>query len=118
MNLRQQLGLAMSLLTFVIVTTLAVGASRVGEPEARKATSDALTGLASTLADRLDRSIAVRMNMLEMLAKIEPLQTVWMGSPVAVRNVLDDALSVIAGASWLGFAGTDGIVVAASGGRR
>ncbi|MEA2983852.1 MAG: hypothetical protein QOD94_106 [Alphaproteobacteria bacterium] len=118
MNLRQQLGLAMSLLTFVIVTTLAVGASRVGEREARKATSDALTGLASTLADRLDRSMAVRMNMLEMLAKIEPLQTVWTGSPVAVRNVLDDALSVIAGASWLGFAGTDGIVVAGSGGRR
>ena len=113
-DLRQQFGLAMSLLSFLIVATLALGALLVGEREARNATSEGLTGLASTLADRLDRSVGQRAGVVEMLARVEALKPVWEGDPEAARRLLQQALATIPNGNWLAFANTKGIVTAAA----
>ena len=105
----------MSLLCFLIVATLALGASVVGEREARKATSEGLAGLASTLADRLHRGIGQRASVVEVLAKIDSLKPIWMHDPEAARRVLQQSLVLVPNGSSLRFAGTDGVVRAAAG---
>ena len=117
-DLRQQFGLAMSLLSFLIVATLALGALLVGEREARNATSEGLTGLAATLADRLDRSVGQRAGVVEMLTRVEALKPVWEGDPEAARRLLQQALATIPNGNWLAFANTKGIVTAAANRRR
>lgn len=105
----------MSLLCILIVATLAFGASVVGEREARKATSEGLAGLASTLADRLHRGIGQRASIIEVLAKIDSLKPTWMHDPEAARRVLQQSLVLVPNGSSLRFAGTDGVVRAAAG---
>ena len=117
-DLRQQFGLAMSLLSFLIVATLALGALLVGEREARNATSEGLTGLASTLADRLDRGVGHRAGVVEMLTRVEALKPVWEGDPEAARRLLQQALATIPNGNWLAFANIKGIVTAAASRRR
>ncbi len=117
-DFRVQLALAMSLLCFLIVATLAIGASVVGEREARGATSEGLVGLAATLADRLARGADQRAGMVEVLARIEAIKPVLAGDPPAARKLLEQTLASIQGGRWFRFASADGTVTVAAEGSR
>ncbi len=116
MNLRQQVGVATSVLSFLIVAAVAIGAAFVGERAVRASSEKKMSEIAFSVADRLNRGVDARLKSLELLAQIETLKATWVGDPTAGRRILDQALRAIPQAAWLGFATRDGIVQAASGG--
>lgn len=116
MTLRQQVGVATSILCFLIVAAVAIGAAVVGERAVRIASEKEMSEIAFALADRLNRSVVARRNTLELLAQIEPLKATWVGDAASARRIFDQARRAIPNAAWLGFATSDGIVRAGSGG--
>jgi hypothetical protein len=116
MNLRQQVGVATSVLSFLIVAAVAMGAAFVGERAVRASSEKKMSEIAFSVADRLNRGVDSRLKSLELLAQIETLKATWVGDPAAGRRILGQALRAIPQAAWLGFATRDGIVQAASGG--
>ena len=106
----------MSLVSFLTVATLAVGASEVGKREALRTTSEGLVGLASTMVDRANRSISQRASMVEMLARVEAVNPVFGGDPAVARRLLQQSFAVISGGRSFRFANAEGVVMAAAGG--
>src|SRR3990167_6589253 len=114
MTLRQQVGVASSILSFLIVAAVAIGATAVGERAVRVASEKKMSEIAFSVADRLSRGAVARLHTLDLLAQIEPLKATWVGDAVSARRIFDQARRAIPQAAWLGFATSDGIVRAAS----
>jgi diguanylate cyclase (GGDEF)-like protein len=114
MTLRQQVGVAASILSFLIVAAVAIGAAAVGDRAVRAASEKKMSEIAFSVADRLSRSVVARLHTLDLLAQIEPLKATWVGDAPSARRIFDQALRAIPQAAWLGFATSDGIVRAAS----
>ena len=116
-SVRFQIALGTSILCFVIVVGVALGAARVARQQAEQTSLDDVEGVASALADRLDRAIASRLDTLRMVAAMEPLRAAWTGDRKPLRALLDQVQGAVAG-SWVGFVTPDGTVKAGSGGAR
>jgi diguanylate cyclase (GGDEF)-like protein len=116
MTLRQQVGVATSILCFLIVAAVAIGAAVVGERAVRLASEKKMSEIAFSVADRLSRGAVARLRTLDLLGQIEPLRATWVGDAASARHILDQGLRAIPYAVWLGFATSDGTVRAGSGG--
>lgn len=116
LSLRQQVGIATGLLSLVLVAAVAIGAANVGRDQARRYVGNEMADLARTLADRLDRNMASRVQDAILLSSLEPLREIWAGDPATIRSALESFQQKTRFIAWVGFAAPDGTVKAATSG--
>jgi diguanylate cyclase (GGDEF)-like protein len=116
LSLREQVGIATTVLCFALVAVLALAASHAGRNQARQLVGNEMAELARTVADRLDRSMSGRFQDAELMAELDPLRDVWEGPAFRVRIVLDEMRERIAQAAWISFATPSGYVKSATDG--
>jgi diguanylate cyclase (GGDEF)-like protein len=116
MELRHQVAIATSILCFVLVTTIAVGAALVGRHEATNAAGDRLNGIADTLSHRIDQALSTRLGLVAHVAGLVSFGDSWTGQQRELRRILANSRDALPDTVWLGFATPDGIIRAAAGG--
>jgi hypothetical protein len=109
MTLRQHVGVATGILSFLIVAAVAIGAAVVRERAVRVASEKKMSEIAFSVTDRLSRGADARLRTLDLLGQIDPLKATWVGDAVSARHIFDQALRAIPDAVRLGFATSDGI---------
>lgn len=73
-----------------------------------------LQGLARSMSDRLGMRMHERYREITNLAQLPPLRRIWTGNASEIRETLEQVQSSLPAYTWLGFAGTDGKVIAAT----
>ena len=114
--MRVQIGLGTGALCVILVALVSAGAAWFGTAEASRAAGARVTQIASELSHRLDTSMGQRYSEVGILSQLAPLQPYWTANPAVLRGTLEQLQSSYPNYAWIGFAGTDGIVRAATGG--
>ncbi len=115
-SLRHQIALATSVLCFVLVSVLAIGAAYVGRSEAIAHATEDLNRIAGLFAGRLDRGIDNRLAIVRHMAALAPLNAIWEGDPRVARALLAETRDSLTDTAWIGFVTPDGVIRAAAGG--
>ncbi len=113
---RQQITLAVGMLTIVLVVATAIGAARIGRDQARSMVKDEMKELAVNMAGALDRGMFERFREVKNLAALEPMRSEWTLAPGRVRKALEQMQTNLPEYAWIGFVDPAGIVKAATGG--
>lgn len=116
LSLREQITLLTSILCVVVATAVAGASAYMGRHAATQQASTQLATLAATMADRLDRSVQVRLRQMQVLAELQALQGLWTGSRIQIRTALERIQTAFPDFTWIGFIDPSGIVVGAVGG--
>lgn len=116
MTLGQQVALVTALLCLALVATVAGTAAYVARQQAMVRVESAMVGVAANVAQRLDTSMFERFREIGNIARLAPLEPVWLGDPAATRDMLEQLQSTLPDYAWIGFALPDGTVKAATGG--
>ena len=116
LTVRTQIAAAMAVMSILVVGTLAVGAALVSYDDTSALVNRSLAGIASSTAGRLDRYMAVRQQEMNLFSKLQPLQRLWQTDPAELRHALEQLQNSFSDFAWIGFADTDGKVVASTGG--
>jgi diguanylate cyclase (GGDEF)-like protein len=116
MQLRYQVAMATSLLCFVLVAAIANGVLFFGRGDAIRGSLYHLGDIAVTFVDRVDWNLENRVGFAEYLASLDALRDRRSGSPDDLRHMLDQAAAALMDTIWVGFAASDGSIVAGSGG--
>lgn len=112
LTLRQQIALAAAALCVFVVAVIAAGTAWLSYGQTSAFIRQDLAATARVLADRLNRSLFSRYREVRIFAELAPLKPLWHGKPAALRAVLDQLQESYSEYSWIGFAGTDGTVLA------
>jgi diguanylate cyclase (GGDEF)-like protein len=113
---RTQIAAAMAVMSILLVGTLAAGAALVSYGNTSALVNRSLAGIASNTAGRLDRYMAVRQQEINLFSQLQPLQRLWQTDPPELRHALEQLQNSFSDFAWIGFADTDGKVVASTGG--
>lgn len=114
--LRVQITLLTSILCVVVAVAVAGASALMGRDAATAEARSHLERLATTMADRLDRSMQARLRQMQVLAELQALQGLWTGSRVQIRTALERIQAAFPDFSWIGFAEPTGTVLGAVGG--
>ena len=116
LTVRTQIAAAVAAMSIVLVGTLAAGAALISYRNTAALIESSLTQIASTTSGRLDRFMATRQQEIKLFAELQPMQPLWQGDPAALRSALESLQRSFSDFAWIGFADTEGNVVAATGG--
>lgn len=116
MSVRMQIAAAGAVTIIVLVGALAASAAYLSYSNTATLVNTKLASIASITADRLDRYMAVRQREVLLFARLEPMQSLWQNNPAGLRLALDQLKQTFSDFVWIGFAGTDGTVLASTGG--
>lgn len=114
LTVRMQIAIAVAVMTVMLVGWLAAGAAFVSYRSTSALVNSKLAGIASTTADRLDRYMSVRQREIYLFVQLETLRRSWQKDPVALRLALEQLQNSFSDFAWIGFANTDGVVVAST----
>lgn len=116
LTVRTQIAAAVAALSVILVGLLAVGAAFVSYSNTASQVNIRLASVASTTAERLDRYMAVRQQEVRLFSELETLRTLWQNDPAPLRKALNQLQQSFSDFAWIGFARSDGMVAAATGG--
>jgi diguanylate cyclase (GGDEF)-like protein len=116
LTVRMQIAAAFGAICVVLVGVLAAGAALISYRNTAALVESRLAGVAATTSGRLDRFIATRQQELQLFAELQPMQVLWRGNPDGLRRSLEALQRSFSEFAWIGFADTDGNVVAGTGG--
>jgi diguanylate cyclase (GGDEF)-like protein len=114
LTVRMQIAIAVAVMTVMLVGWLAAGSAFVSYRSTSALVNSKLAGIASTTADRLDRYMSIRQREIYLFVQLETLRRSWQKDPVALRLALEQLQNSFSDFAWIGFANTDGIVVAST----
>lgn len=114
LGFRSQIALVFTVLAVMLSAALGLVASKRGTAELSESLGQALADRAQDLARTLDRDMNARASEVALLAGLETLREG--ADPATIRALLDRLKTQVPLYSWIGFAGEDGRVVAATGG--
>ena len=115
MSLRARLALAFALASLALIAAIAVTVYLLSLTAAREQSAVRLNHMAIGLRDRLDTGMYEREQDMRILAELELARSLKEG-PAALRTQLERRKVGYPEFSWIGFADTEGRVVAATGG--
>lgn len=113
-SMRMQIALATAVLAVLLVGGATLSAAWLGRGMVSAMVRSELSELAIVMAGRLDRGMAERYREIGTIAGLEVLKPVWERDPVALQKILDHLQQSFPDYAWIGFARTDGTVVAAT----
>jgi diguanylate cyclase (GGDEF)-like protein len=113
-SIRSQVTLATAALAIILVLGATIGTASLGRRILQKAAGDELTQLAEVMASRLDRGMFERYREIGTIVSLDALRNAWEYDANALRAVLDGMQQSYPDYAWIGFARTDGTVVAAT----
>ena len=116
LTVRMQIAAAVVAMCVVLVGTLAAGAALISYWNTAALVESRLAGVAAMTSGRLDRFMATRQQELKLLAELQPMQNLWLGDAAGLRQSLEALQQSFSEFAWIGFADTDGKVVAGTGG--
>jgi diguanylate cyclase (GGDEF)-like protein len=116
LTVRTQIAAAVAALSVILVGLLAIGAAFVSYNNTASQVNIRLASVASTTAERLDRYMAVRQQEVRLFSELETLRKLWQNDPATLRKALDQLQHSFSDFAWIGFARSDGMVAAATGG--
>lgn len=116
LTVRMQIAAAVTAICVVLVGTLAAGAAFISYRNTARLVESRLAGLAAATSGRLDRFMATRQQELELFAELEPMQAQWRADAAGLQQSLEALQHSFSEFAWIGFADTDGKVVAGTGG--
>jgi diguanylate cyclase (GGDEF)-like protein len=114
LTVRMQIAIAVAVMTVMLVGWLAAGSAFVSYRSTSALVNSKLAGIASTTADRLDRYMSIRQREIYLFVQLETLRRSWQKDPVALRLALEQLQNSFSDFAWIGFANTDGMVVAST----
>lgn len=112
--MRVQIALATALLAVLLVGGATLSAAWLGRGMVSTMVRGELSELAAVMAGRLDRGMAERYREIGAIAGLEVLKPVWQNDPATLQKILDHLQQSFPDYAWIGFARTDGTVVAAT----
>ena len=115
MSLRARLALAFALASLALIAAIAVTVYVLSLSAAREQSATRLNHMAIGLRDRLDTGMYERQQDMRILADLEATRALKEG-PAALRKELERRKLGYPEFSWIGFADSNGRVVAATGG--
>jgi diguanylate cyclase (GGDEF)-like protein len=116
LTVRMQIAAAFGVICVVLVGVLATGAALISYRNTARLVESRLAGLAAATSGRLDRFMATRQQELQLFAELQPMQVLWRGDAEGLRHSLEALQRTFSEFAWIGFADTDGKVVAGTGG--
>ena len=116
LTVRQQTAIMTGMLCIATVGIGTAGAALLARHQAIADAHRDLATMAQTMANRLDQNMFERYREIGNIAKLEPLRSVWTGDASRARGVLHQLQSSLGDYAWLGLAGPDGAVRAATSG--
>lgn len=116
LSVRTQITVAAAAIALVLTGALATGAAFISYHNTAKLMNATLANAASSTAERLDQQIGARKQSIESFSQMEPLRRVLQDDPAILRTTLDGLQRSFTDFAWIGFARTDGVIVAATGG--
>jgi diguanylate cyclase (GGDEF)-like protein len=114
LRFEHQVALSVGLLCLVLIVASTAGATWIAKRDAVQRISDETTELAGNMASALDSTMFERFREIQLVAGLEPLQSVWRSDPAKVRNVLNTLQTSLPTYAWIGFATPDGTVRAST----
>lgn len=115
-TLGQQIAFVFMCLCLGLVVTVTVTAALIARQQATAQVESDMIGIATGMAQRLDTQMFERYREVDNIASLAPLSGIWTGSPSSIKAVLEQMQSTLPEYAWIGFAGVDGTVLAATGG--
>lgn len=118
LTVRQQIAFGTAVLCIVLVAGMAAAAAYMSRQEATRFVRAEMRGLATSVAERLDSSLAERLGEIEFVTTAEPMLARWRSSDAgSVRRLLEQIRASQPDFSWIGFVRPDGVVKAATDGQ-
>lgn len=114
LRFEQQVALSVTLLCLVLIGASTGGATWIAKRDAMQRISRDTTELAGSMASALDSTMFERFREIQLVAGLEPLQSVWRSDPAKIRNVLNTLQMSLPTYAWIGFATPDGTVRAST----
>ena len=116
LSVRTQITVAAAALALILTAALAIAAADISYRTTIRLMNVSLTQAATSTVAKLDQQIGARKESIELFSQLEPLRRIWQGDPEIVRATLDDLQRSVADFAWIGFARSDGMIAAATGG--
>lgn len=116
LTMRQQIGLAAAALCLALVIGLTVSAAWISRQQTHKLITREMSHLAQSMATQLDLGMYDHYRDTKLLVDMPALTQVWAGDRARIREVLNNVKDNRPEYTWIGFAATDGTVLAASDG--
>jgi diguanylate cyclase (GGDEF)-like protein len=116
LTVRMQIAMAVAIMSILLVGMLAAGAAYVSYKNTAELVNGRIAGIASTTAGRLDRYMEVRQREMQLFSQLQPMQRLWQTDPTELRRALEQLQNSFSDFAWIGFAGTNGVVKASTGG--
>jgi diguanylate cyclase (GGDEF)-like protein len=117
MTLRMQIGAGAALLSILMVGALTAGAAYISSHQVSGLLDARLAEVARSMSERLDRYMFTRQRELRLFAGLDQNGELWTSDPVRIRSGLENLKHGFKDFAWIGFANTDGKVVAGTGGQ-
>lgn len=118
LTVREQIAIATAGLCLVVSFVIAFAAAYVGRIEATRLISREMIQISETTSDRIDRYFQGVYHRVQSYTTFNNLRTLGHAEPEKLRPLFDQLHSSFADYTWLAFISKEGVVVAASGGRR
>src|ERR1700753_1503066 len=116
LTVRAQIAAVVGVICVVLVGILTAGAALISYRNTAALEENRLAGIAAATSGRLDRFMATRQQERELFAELQPMQGLWHGDADGLRRSLEALQHSFTEFAWIGFADTDGTVVAGTGG--
>lgn len=116
LSLQVQIASATILLCVLLVAAGSLTAAFIGQRKTSVLIGTELGELAGSMADRLDRGMFERYREIGIISRLEVLQQAWHGDPAILRRTLEHLQTSFPDYAWIGFAGLNGEVIAATNG--
>ncbi|WP_054143117.1 sensor domain-containing diguanylate cyclase [Bosea sp. AAP35] len=114
LTVRHQTAMLTGLLCIATVGIVTGGAALLARDRATVNAHRNLAAMAQTMADYLDQNMFERYREIKNIAGMEPLREIWTGDATKARSVLNQIKTSLDDYAWLGLAGPDGTVRAAT----
>ncbi|UYN99570.1 MAG: GGDEF domain-containing protein [Devosia sp.] len=116
LSLGEQVAIVATLLCLVLVGAMTLVTAQVGSEQARLRAEAGMVSLAHGMSDRLEARMGERYREIANIAAMSPLAPIWESTPGDIRGLLEQLAESDSDYTWIGFAGADGTVIAATGG--
>jgi diguanylate cyclase (GGDEF)-like protein len=114
LSLQQQIAGLFAALSFALVVGALIATSHFGRKEAVRAVNDEIAAVAGQFANALDRGMFERFREVRLLGLLEQVRDNVEDDLPAIRTIFTRRQASLPEMAWLGFAGVDGTVRAAS----
>ena len=114
LSIREQSAALTVLLSLTTVAIMTLATATVVRQHAVETANADLRLLSQTMATQLDRQMFERYREITNLANLAPLTAAWTGDARAIGQFLDEMQATLPNYAWIGYAGADGTVRAAT----